>query len=151
MKNAIRLFQEITDELFEDEKLHPVSRHIPSSDLYKTLDLSLDKTGMPDSDFQQILKQLVLASPRTATNGFFNQLFGGRNEKAILGELLSVILNNSMYTYKAAGPQIGVEKTIIREVCNLIGWDHNSDGTLAPGGIDDQFHVDGNGARCFFE
>ena len=134
MKNAVKLFQEITDELFEDELLHPVSSHVPSSELYSSFDLSLDQKGISDSDFQNILKQLVLASPRTATNGFFNQLFGGRNEKAILGELLSVILNNSMYTYKAAGPQIGGEKTVIREICNLIGWDDSSDGTLAPGG-----------------
>ena len=134
MKNAINLFQKITEELLEDEKLHPVSRHIPSSELFSTLDLSLNKNGIPDAEFENILKRIVLASPRTATIGFFNQLFGGRNEKAILGELLSVILNNSMYTYKAAGPQIGVEKTIIREVCNLIGWDDKSNGTLAPGG-----------------
>ncbi len=76
----------------------------------------------------------MLKTPRTATNGFFNQLFGGRNEKAILGDLLAVILNNSMYTYKAAGPQIGVEKVIIREVCNLIGWNSSSEGTFASGG-----------------
>ena len=44
------------------------------------------------------------------------------------------MLNNSMYTYKAAGPQIGVEKAVLREVCNTIGWDENADGTLAPGG-----------------
>ncbi len=39
-----------------------------------------------------------------------------------------------MYTYKAAGPQIGVEKVTLREVCNLIGWDNSADGTYAPGG-----------------
>jgi glutamate/tyrosine decarboxylase-like PLP-dependent enzyme len=89
---------------------------------------------LSEDEFEKVVKELVFASPRTATKGFFNQLFGGRNEKAILGELLAVMLNNSMYTYKAAGAQIGVEKVILREVCNLIGWDGNSDGTLAPGG-----------------
>ena len=39
-----------------------------------------------------------------------------------------------MYTYKAAGPQIGVEKVILREVCDMMGWDKNADGTLAAGG-----------------
>ncbi len=65
---------------------------------------------------------------------FFNQLFGGRNDKAILGDLLAVILNNSMYTYKAAGPMIGVEKMVLREVCDIIGWDENAGGTFASGG-----------------
>jgi sulfinoalanine decarboxylase/sulfinoalanine decarboxylase/aspartate 1-decarboxylase len=44
------------------------------------------------------------------------------------------MLNNSNYTYKAAGPQIGVEKVIIDEVCKLIGWQNNGGGTFAAGG-----------------
>lgn len=39
-----------------------------------------------------------------------------------------------MYTYKAAGPQVGVEKVILRKVCDIIGWDDKSGGTIAPGG-----------------
>lgn len=134
MKNILDLFQRITKELLLDEEKNPVAKHIPSAELYDTLDLSLKADPLSETEFEEVVKELVFASPRTATNGFFNQLFGGRNDKAILGELLSVILNNSMYTYKAAGPQIGVEKVILREVCEMIGWDENSDGTLAPGG-----------------
>lgn len=134
MKNVLDLFRRITNELLLDEKENPVAKHIPSSELFDTLDLSLKVDPLGEDEFEKVVKELVFASPRTATNGFFNQLFGGRNEKAILGELLSVILNNSMYTYKAAGPQIGVEKVILREVCEMIGWDKNANGTLAPGG-----------------
>lgn len=134
MKNVLNIFQRITSELLLDEKDNPVAKHIPSSELFETLDLSLKTDPLSEDEFEKLVRELVFASPRTATNGFFNQLFGGRNDKAILGELLSVILNNSMYTYKAAGPQIGVEKVILREVCDMIGWDNNADGTLAPGG-----------------
>ena len=102
--------------------------------MFDTLDLSLKKDPLNEEEFERVVKELVFHSPRTATTGFFNQLFGGRNDKAILGELLSVMLNNSMYTYKAAGPQIGVEKVILREICEMIGWDESADGTLAPGG-----------------
>lgn len=134
MKHTLELFQRITQELLEDETQNSVAKHIPSSALFDTLDLSLKATPLDEEKFEKVLKELVFASPRTATKGFFNQLFGGRNEKAILGELLAVMLNNSMYTYKAAGAQIGVEKVILREICNLIGWSANADGTLAPGG-----------------
>ncbi|MEC8831771.1 MAG: aminotransferase class V-fold PLP-dependent enzyme, partial [Bacteroidota bacterium] len=65
---------------------------------------------------------------------FFNQLFGGRNGKAVLGDLLAVVLNNSMYTYKAAGPQIGVEKEILRKINELLGWSKSGGGTFAAGG-----------------
>ena len=39
-----------------------------------------------------------------------------------------------MYTYKAAGPQIGVEKVILNKVIDMIGWDKNAGGTFASGG-----------------
>ncbi len=134
MKNALDLFQRITHDLLNDEKVNPVAKHIPSSELFDTIDLSLKKDPLSEAEFEKVVKELVFAAPRTATKGFFNQLFGGRNDKAILGELLAVMLNNSMYTYKAAGGMIGVEKVILRTICNMIGWDENSDGTLAPGG-----------------
>ena len=134
MQQALEIFNRLTKELLEDEAQNPVAEHIPSAQLYQRLDLKLQKEGMSAQQLEAALKDLVFTTPRTATPAFFNQLFGGRQDKAILGDLLAVILNNSMYTYKAAGPQIGVEKTVLREVCDMIGWDENSDGTLAPGG-----------------
>ena len=134
MDKNLKEFIEITNKLTEDEKKHPVAKHIPSAELFETLDLALKDEGLDDESFLKTLEELVLTTPRTATNAFFNQLFGGRNGKAVLGDLLSVVLNNSMYTYKAAGPMIGVEKTIMRKVCDMIGWGENANGTIAPGG-----------------
>jgi sulfinoalanine decarboxylase/sulfinoalanine decarboxylase/aspartate 1-decarboxylase len=134
MRNTLDLFHRITNELLDDEIQNSVSEFIPSDSLYQRMDLQLGRKGISESEFEEVLKDLVLKTPKTASNAFFNQLFGGRNETAVLGDLLSVILNNSMYTYKAAGPQIGVEKTILREVCSIIGWNDQADGTFAPGG-----------------
>ncbi len=134
MEQSLEIFNRLVRDLLADEDQNPVAEHIPSAHLYKRLDLKLQKDGISALELEKSLKDLVFTTPRTATNAFFNQLFGGRQEKAILGDLLSVILNNSMYTYKAAGPQIGVEKTVLREVCDMIGWGENADGTLAPGG-----------------
>ena len=77
---------------------------------------------------------MVLKTPKTATNRFFNQLWGGRNSKAVLGDLLAVMLNTSMYTYKVSGPQIGIEKEIISQICKLIGYGNDSGGTFPTGG-----------------
>lgn len=134
MRKTLEKFTEIAEDLLADEKVKPVAEFIPTSELHEKLDLKLTEEGTPQNEFEDALRDLVMKTPRTGTNAFFNQLFGGRNDKAILGELLAVMLNNSMYTYKAAGPQTGVEKVILREVCELIGWDDRSDGTLAPGG-----------------
>lgn len=134
MHENLKRFNEITNKLLEDEKQNPVANHIPSERLFETLDLKLEDNPANDEVFINALEELVLNTPRTATNAFFNQLFGGRNGTAVLGDLLSVVLNNSMYTYKAAGPMIGVEKVIMRKVCDMIGWDKKADGTIAPGG-----------------
>lgn len=134
MEQTLEIFDRLVRELLADEAHNPVSEHVPSATVYDRLDLKLQNDGISASELEASLKDLIFTSPRTATNGFFNQLFGGRQDKAILGDLLSVVLNNSMATYKAAGPQIAVEKTILRQVCDIIGWGENSDGTLAPGG-----------------
>ena len=97
MEKSISLFKEIVDQLLQDEKENPMAEHIPSAELYDRLDLSLSNEPIDDQRFQEALTELVLKTPRTATNAFFNQLFGGRNEKAVLGDLLAVILNNSFY------------------------------------------------------
>jgi sulfinoalanine decarboxylase/sulfinoalanine decarboxylase/aspartate 1-decarboxylase len=54
--------------------------------------------------------------------------------KATLGDLLAVMLNNSMYTYKVAGPQVGIEKAVLHKICDMIGYGNQSDGTFASGG-----------------
>ena len=134
MKDVLPLFNELVSELLDDEQANPVAEHIPSAELYETIDLSLPEEAIESKAFKNILRELLLKTPRTATTAFFNQLFGGRNDKAVLGDLLAVVLNNSMYTYKAAGPQVGVEKVILRKICDMLGWDDQSDGTFATGG-----------------
>ncbi|WP_417266470.1 pyridoxal phosphate-dependent decarboxylase family protein [Brumimicrobium sp.] len=134
MEKALAVFQSLASELLADEKVKSVVDYIPAEQLFDRLDLSLNDNPIDDATHLEKLKALIMATPRTATNGFFNQLYGGRNEKAVLGELLAVLLNNSMYTYKAAGAQVGVEKVVLRKVCETIGWDTNADGTFATGG-----------------
>lgn len=134
MRNTLKSFESITQDLLDDESIHPVAKFTNSEELSELLDLSLNENPISEEEFEKSLRELIQRTPRTATNAFFNQLFGGRNDKAILGDLLAVILNNSMYTYKAAGPQVGVEKVILREICNMIGWNEESDGTFATGG-----------------
>ncbi|RFC53543.1 pyridoxal phosphate-dependent decarboxylase family protein [Brumimicrobium aurantiacum] len=134
MEKALADFQSLAKQLLADEKVNPMAEFIPAEELFDRLDLSLNEEGIDDETHLEKLKELIIATPRTATNAFFNQLYGGRNEKAVLGELLAVLLNNSMYTYKAAGPQIGVEKAVIQKVVDIIGWGENAGGAFATGG-----------------
>jgi len=130
----LALFNQLVEALLNEEEKHPVAERIDADELYDTIDLSLNAEGMIDADFKNVLQNVLISTPKTATNLFFNQLFGGRQSKAILGDLLAVMLNNSMYTYKVAGPQVGIEQQIIRKSCDLIGYGPQSNGTFPTGG-----------------
>ena len=118
IKKDLALFNELAEVLINDEQHNPVAKRIESSQLFDSIDLSLSEEAMIDEDFKSVLSEILLATPKTATNLFFNQLFGGRQSKAVLGDLLAVLLNNSMYTYKVAGPQVGIEQEIIKNIKN---------------------------------
>jgi sulfinoalanine decarboxylase/sulfinoalanine decarboxylase/aspartate 1-decarboxylase len=134
ISSDLTLFNELAEFLINEEEKHPVAPRIEPNKLSDLIDLSLNATAMVDDDFMIILKKVLVLTPKTATKLFFNQLFGGRQGKAVLGDLLAVMLNNSMYTYKIAGPQVAIEKEIIKQSCNMIGYGSQSDGTFPTGG-----------------
>ncbi len=130
----LALFNELVDALISEEHKNPVAERIEASKLYNAIDLSLQDSAMLDDNFKALLREVLISTPKTATSLFFNQLFGGRQSKAVLGDLLAVMLNNSMYTYKVAGPQVGIEQEIIKQSCDLIGYGPKSNGTFPTGG-----------------
>jgi len=134
IKEDLHLFNELVNELINDEMVNPVSEVIPTSKINERFDLKLNANPAMADDFKKELKELVLNTPKSSSKLFFNQLFGGRHSKAILGDLLAVMLNNSMATYKIAGPQVAVEKEIINQVNSLIGYTNGAGGTFPTGG-----------------
>ena len=89
-----------------------------------------------ERDPEQVLAQLrriVLATPRTSGPRFFNQLFAGRDPVAAAAEVLTGLLNVSMYTFKAAGPHALIEREIARVMCEKVGF-AGGEGTSVPGG-----------------
>lgn len=134
MDKDLKLFNELVEILLEEEQKHPVAIPIAMDKLYQTLDFSLNENPTLDEDLKNIVTELLKTTPKTASTSFFNQLFGGRMGKATLGDLLAVMLNTSMYTYKVAGPQVGVEKSVLHKICEMIGYGEHSDGTFTSGG-----------------
>ena len=134
IKQDIATFNDIFDALLQDEIDHPVTEAVEPEVLLKQLDIGLRDEPMPDEAFNKNLKELVLKTPKTSSHRFYNQLFGGRKGRAILGDLLAVVLNNSMYTYKVGGPQICVEREIIRQISSIIGYTEGAGGTFPTGG-----------------
>ena len=109
----LELFNELVAVFLEDEIQNPVTKQITPHEVKNLLDIKLEKEGTAGDEFKKTLKEIVLNSPKSASKLFFNQLFGGRHSKAVLGDLLAVLLNNSMATYKIAGPQVVIEQEIL--------------------------------------
>lgn len=134
MKNELQSFEKIAQQLLEAEESEPVIKPRTPEELYRDLDLGLEEEAIESDRLHQALEQLVLATPRTSSKMFFNQLYGGRQAESTLGELSAVMLNSSMYTYKVGGPQILIEQEIIKRCIELAGYDQDAGGTIAPGG-----------------
>lgn len=134
MDKDLKLFNELVEILLEEEQKNPVAKPIAMDKLYQTFDFSLNEDPTLDEEFKKIVTELIKSTPKTASTSFFNQLYGGRLSKATLGDLLAVMLNTSMYTYKIAGPQVGVEKSVLHKICEMIGYGKQSDGTFTSGG-----------------
>ena len=132
--NDINQFQKLANDIIAEQEEKGISKKIKPEDLLKKLNISLNNEGVSDNKLLQDLKDISLNTPKTSSKLFFNQLFGGLNSKAVLGDLISIILNNSMSTYKIAGPMVEVEKEIIRKVCKMINYPKNSGGTCPTGG-----------------
>ena len=134
IKEDLALFNELVAVFLEDEIQNPVSEYINPKELDQVIDIKLGKDGIEEKEFKRILRKLVLTSTKSSSKLFFNQLFGGRHSKSVLGDLLAVILNNSMATYKIAGPQVAIEQQILSEIYKLIGYNNNPGGTFPTGG-----------------
>ena len=97
------------------------------------LDLALGAEGLETGAVLARLKAVLEATPSTSSWRFVNQLFGGREPVATAAEMLAVVQNVSMYTFKAAGAEILVERELLRHMAELAGF-AGGEGCFTPGG-----------------
>jgi len=126
------LFELATAQL-ESERQLPASRAATPEALRTDLGLELGERGRPMDEVIAKLKRVLAETPSSASPRFLSQLFGGRDPIATLAEMMTPLVNSSMYTYKAAGPQILIEQEVIRRMATKVGF-HDGEGLLCPGG-----------------
>jgi glutamate/tyrosine decarboxylase-like PLP-dependent enzyme len=130
----LQQFQEIVQLILTEERDHPVATPVSVEELSDAVDLTLQDDPISDEAFYNAFQTLVKKTPKTASSSFFNQLVGGRRSRALLGDLVASVLNNSMYTYKVAGPMVGVEREIVHTLAKMLGYSKEASGTIASGG-----------------
>ncbi len=117
-----------------DENRHPAKQAFAPDWLSDKLDLELPEKGRDLDEVMDHIGDVLSYTPTTSSTRFFNQLFGGRDIAATAAEMLACVTNNSMYTYKAAGPQILIENMLINRLCQYAGF-VTSDGVGSGGGM----------------
>lgn len=133
LKN-FKYFNLLAEYLFKQEVEKPIAKARAPIYFEKQEYLSLPDQSIDRELSLENLKTIIEEIPKTTSPKFFNQLFGGRQDDATIGELLSVLMNNSMYTYKVSGVLSIIEKNIIDKIISLINFGQNAGGTFAPGG-----------------
>ncbi|MCR9216339.1 MAG: pyridoxal-dependent decarboxylase [bacterium] len=124
---------ELAHALFEAEQTAPVSRFRTPEEMCRAIELAIPEKGSSPERVMDLLEDVALATPRTASRRFFNQLFAGRHDIASAAEIVAVLLNSSMYTYKAAGPHVLIEKELGEHMGRKVGYD-DGEGIFTPGG-----------------
>lgn len=121
----------LSERAFARERALPSVRSAPA--LLEVLPLAVPPQGRPFAEVVDLLDAVLTQTPATSGPRFVNQLFGGREPAGTLGELMTVVLNSSMYTLKAGGAQILVENAVLERMLDLSGFS-GGEGGFFPGG-----------------
>jgi len=106
---------------------------ISHNSLKKITDLALPLEGMGYQTVLSDINHFLRYSVRTDHPGFMNPLWGGMNLTAFLGEVIASLANNSMYTYELSPVATLIEQSLIRRMCEIVGFG-DGNGTLTTGG-----------------
>jgi len=124
---AARYFEEVED------RDAPVARALPPEELAQRLQLEIPAEGRSLDELLRDAESVLQYSVKTGHPRFFNQLFGGHDPAAVLGEWLTALVNTSMYTYEAAPVATLMERALIERMNRLVGF-ADGEGVFAPGG-----------------
>ncbi|HED65529.1 MAG TPA: glutamate decarboxylase [Planctomycetes bacterium] len=115
------------------DRTHPVVHRVSPEELIRCLELELPTEGRGLESVLDLARKTLHYSVRTGHPRFMNQLFGGFDAAAILGEWICALTNTSMYTFEAAPVGTVVELALIERLNRFVGFE-NGEGVFAPGG-----------------
>jgi glutamate/tyrosine decarboxylase-like PLP-dependent enzyme len=93
----------------------------------------IDSEGVPYEKIHEELKSILDHSIKTIHPLFLNQLFGGFDEAAWIGEVASTLLNPTMATFEIAPALTVIEKRMVNELLEMMGFERG-EGIMVTGG-----------------
>lgn len=131
---------ELINEIFNTIKQYiaekdqkPVINYKEPSQLRERIDFTVENEPIGDIKFKELVDKYLAYSVRTQNKQFLNQLYGGFNLPAFLGDVITTLTNTSMYTYEVAPVASVIEKEMIDLMKSYAGYD-SGDGIFLSGG-----------------
>ncbi|XP_077285121.1 cysteine sulfinic acid decarboxylase-like [Arctopsyche grandis] len=115
------------------DRSEPVTRWQCPDDLVKLFNLEPSLKPCDDDELLEIIKKTIQFSVKTGHPRFVNQLFSSLDVYGFIGQLITDSLNSSVYTYEVAPVFTLMEKTVLKTMRSLVGWE-SGDGIFCPGG-----------------
>jgi len=134
-ERLIEATAEIAREMLERD-LDPAPLPAEARDaegLAASLELAPGVEGLALEAVLERLRAALATTPTSSSWRFVNQLFGGRVAVATAAEALAAIPNISMYTFKAAGAQVLIERELLLRMAERVGL-AGAEGCFTPGG-----------------
>ena len=134
-KSELEFIKTIHDIVIDylDKKNNKLVRSLKISDNLKSnIDFSIDDPNDHQS-IKVLIDQYLESAVNTASPHFYNQLFSGFSVMGYIGEIITAITNNSMYTYEMSPMATLIEKELIKKMSTIIGY-KDGFGTFVPGG-----------------
>ena len=117
------------------DRQRSVIRHLTPEDLQDRFAMAPPTNGRSPEELLEEIRKVLHYSVRTGHPGFCNQLYGGYDTAALIGEWVTALLNTSMYTYEVAPVFTLMERALIRHMCEFVGWAADEgEGVFTPGG-----------------
>jgi sulfinoalanine decarboxylase/sulfinoalanine decarboxylase/aspartate 1-decarboxylase len=133
MESLLKDTFQLAEKLLKNEDDAHLMPRQPAGVLAKNLELHLPENGSEKSEVFKKMEAVLMATPQTSSPRFLNQLFGGRQNFAAAADMLTALMNVSMYTFKAAGAQVLIEQQLVQHMSKFAGFTA-AEGIICPGG-----------------
>ncbi len=127
------VFELLKNQIHKDDDPNQKVIDYKNPDELKDIFKNNFETGSNDESLIENIKNYIHYSVKTSSKQFHNQLFAGTNLPALLGELTSVVMNASNYTYEVSPIGTLMEKELIYKMGSKVGY-KDADGTFLTGG-----------------
>ena len=119
-------------EYLSSQKQNSFLHYKDPAELQKILKLDEYRDGAGWSQIFAWIKKYLSYSVKTNHTGFVNRMWVGANLPSILGEMVAAVSNTSACTYESAPVSTLMEKYMIQEMLDLVGF-KNGEGQMTTG------------------